>query len=77
MVRNFSTIRALKDQASSTVRRFWRDEDGTVAMEYGIIATLIAVAIAATLLSIGETLRDSLYGDVATELEAANSAGLD
>lgn len=33
--------------------RFWRDEEGATAIEYGLIAGLIAVAVAGVLTTLG------------------------
>lgn len=40
---------------SDYARRLWRDERGATAIEYGLIAALIVVAMMTTLGSIGET----------------------
>ncbi len=37
--------------------RFLKDEEGATAIEYGLIASLIAVAIVAVLLTLGPQLR--------------------
>lgn len=37
-------------------QRFWRDEDGATAIEYGLIAALIAVVIITALSTIGSNL---------------------
>jgi pilus assembly protein Flp/PilA len=47
--------------------RFISDESGATAIEYGLIAALIAVAIITALTQIGTSL-DTTYGKVATEL---------
>lgn len=39
------------------IKNFWNDEEGATAIEYGLIAGLIAVAIIATVGSIGEELK--------------------
>ena len=49
------------------VSRFLKDESGVTAIEYGLIAAIVAVGIIAAL----GTLRDELnntFGDVSTEL---------
>ncbi|WP_417670266.1 Flp family type IVb pilin [Roseibium sp.] len=46
----------------SIATRFVADERGATSIEYGMIAGLISIAIAATLLAIGGTLRDDFYG---------------
>ena len=47
--------------------RFVKDEDGATAIEYGLIAALIAVAIIAAVGSVGETL-NSTFETINTEL---------
>ncbi len=42
----------------SPTRIFWRDESGVTAVEYGLIAALIAVAIIATVYLVGQSLND-------------------
>ncbi|MBO0347495.1 Flp family type IVb pilin [Roseibium limicola] len=63
--------------ATSRFRGFLRDERGAVAMEYGVIVLLMGIAIVATLMSIGDTLRDSYYGEINTALESAGTADAD
>ena len=55
----------MKDQ----IVKFWRDEEGATAIEYGLIAGLISVAIAATVTLLGgeinnvfQKILDSLQG---------------
>ena len=43
----------MKDQ----IIKFWRDEEGATAIEYGLIAGLIAVGIIASVSSIGTSLK--------------------
>ena len=49
-----------------------KDSRGATAIEYGLIAALIAVAIIAAVRSVGVEL-NSTFGEVQTELAAANS----
>ena len=42
----------MKDQ----IVKFWRDEEGATAIEYGLIAGLISVAIAVTVKTLGTDL---------------------
>ncbi len=49
------------------VIRFFKDEEGVTAIEYGLIAALIAVAIITAVTSVGTGL-DGVFSDVATEL---------
>lgn len=45
-----------------------RDESGATAIEYGLIAGLIAVAIIVALTTVGTNL-NTLFGEVATAIE--------
>ncbi len=50
------------------VRRFVRCERGATAIEYGLIAAGISVAIAAIVISLGPTVRDDLFAPVEDSL---------
>ena len=52
------------------VARFMRDESGATAIEYGLIAALIAVGIIAAATTLGGSL-SSLFGRISTKLNAA------
>ncbi|SDH38583.1 Flp family type IVb pilin [Roseospirillum parvum] len=45
-----------------------RDEDGATAIEYGLIAAGIAVAIIAIVFTIGDEI-ENMFSDVQTQLE--------
>lgn len=47
------------------VRRFMRDEDGVTAIEYGLLAALIAVAIIVGANQVGQNL-NTLFSNIAT-----------
>ncbi len=49
------------------IKRFAQDESGATAIEYGLIAALIAVAIIGTLTAIGPKL-NTAFGKVSTGL---------
>jgi pilus assembly protein Flp/PilA len=49
--------------------RFFKEEDGATAVEYGLMVALIAVAITAAVTLVGTTLT-GLFGDVSTSLGA-------
>ncbi|MCL6699699.1 Flp family type IVb pilin [Sphingomonas sp. NSE70-1] len=49
-----------------------KNEDGATAIEYGLIAALIAVAAIAAMGNIGDQLGDT-FNDVATELSTARN----
>ena len=53
---------------------FWRDEDGATAIEYGLIAGLVAVAIIGGLTILAGGL-NSLFGRINTELTSVAAAG--
>jgi pilus assembly protein Flp/PilA len=52
------------------IQRFKADEDGATAIEYGLIAALIAVAIIAAVRAVGGSL-SSTFDAVDTELSTA------
>lgn len=49
----------IQDLLWESATRFRHDEDGATAIEYALVAGLIAVVIIAAVTSIGETLSDS------------------
>ncbi|HVB16136.1 MAG TPA: Flp family type IVb pilin [Stellaceae bacterium] len=50
-----------------TLTKLWRNEDGATAIEYGLIAALIAVVIIAALVAVGTNL-SSIFSTVAASL---------
>lgn len=54
--------------------RFMNDESGATAIEYGLIAALIGVAIIAVLKQVSESL-NTTFTKVKTELDSASTAG--
>jgi pilus assembly protein Flp/PilA len=54
---------------SNLIARFVKDESGATAIEYGLIATLIALAIIVAAGSVGTQL-DTKFKEVATALGA-------
>jgi pilus assembly protein Flp/PilA len=52
----------------ANLRRFLRDDSGATAIEYAIIASGIAVAIATTIVSLGSSVQ-GLYSSVATSMK--------
>ena len=52
--------------------RFVRDESGVTAMEYGMIAALIAVVILGVLQGVGTNLNVT-FGKISSAVSAANS----
>ena len=54
----------------NTINRLINDESGATALEYGLIAGLVAVAIIAALSALGTSLT-SLFTSVSDELDGA------
>ncbi len=52
------------------VRNFLQEEEGVTAIEYGLIAALIAVAIIATVTAVGGSL-NGIFTEVSTALDGA------
>jgi pilus assembly protein Flp/PilA len=55
---------------SNLVTRFVKEEEGATAIEYGLIASLIAVAIVAVLLTLGPQLK-AVFTTVQTNLKTS------
>ncbi|HVW55285.1 MAG TPA: Flp family type IVb pilin [Rhizobiaceae bacterium] len=58
---------------SKLVTRFVKDESGATAIEYGLIAALIAIAIIAGARALGSAL-NTKFTSIATTLSAASNA---
>ena len=54
------------------IQKFIRDEQGVTAIEYGLIAALIAVVIIAAVKIVGTQL-DKTFNKIGSELKTANS----
>jgi pilus assembly protein Flp/PilA len=52
--------------------RLMRNEDGATAIEYGLIAALIAVAVMTTVAGLGSQL-DTTFSKTSSQLNTANS----
>lgn len=55
---------------TTSIKRFLKDESGATAIEYGLIAGLISVVIAASVTTIGTDLQ-KIFGTIATKLTTA------
>ncbi len=53
------------------LKRFIQDEEGATAIEYGLIAALIAVVIISAVTMVGSNL-SAKFGDVATAISGAS-----
>ena len=56
----------------NTVARFANDESGATAIEYGLIAALIAVGIIAAATTLGGSL-SSLFNKISTQLDGTST----
>ncbi|HJV00210.1 MAG TPA: Flp family type IVb pilin [Burkholderiaceae bacterium] len=56
----------------NAIQKFLREEDGVTAIEYGLIAALIAVVIIAAVTIVGTQLNKT-FSTVGTKLTTANS----
>jgi pilus assembly protein Flp/PilA len=61
----------LKGIIMKAIQNFLRDEQGVTAIEYGLIAALIAVVIIAAVKIVGTQL-DTTFSKIGTELKTAN-----
>jgi pilus assembly protein Flp/PilA len=52
------------------IKRLWRDESGASAIEYGLVAALIAVVIATTATNIGTRL-SAMFSNILNALPAS------
>jgi pilus assembly protein Flp/PilA len=59
---------------SKLFARFAKDESGATAIEYGLIAALIALAILAGAGAVGDSL-DTQFNTISSELDNAQPAG--
>jgi len=58
----------MEDQPMTTIlRKFFDDESGATAIEYGLIAALIAVFLIASLNALGDAL-GGIFNNITTEL---------
>lgn len=56
----------------NSIKNFIREEDGVTAIEYGLIAALIAVGIIVAVTTVGEEL-DTTFTNIGTALTTANA----
>ena len=53
---------------TSMISKFWSDESGATAIEYGLIAAGIALAIITVVNSLGTTMNDK-FGSISSSLK--------
>lgn len=62
----------------TTLKSFFRNEDGATAIEYGLIGSGIAVAVVIAVFSLGSELENTygtLYDKITGKNETANASG--
>ena len=59
-----------EDVMTNFIKNFWNDEEGATAIEYGLIAGLIAVGLIAALTTLGTDL-SGLFGRISGFLNLA------
>jgi pilus assembly protein Flp/PilA len=52
-----------------SLRRFALDESGVTAVEYGLMVALIGLTIFAAVSSVGQGIKNTLYGQIVTALQ--------
>ena len=67
-----SIVEWFKEQSMQMLAKFLRNESGATAIEYGLIAALISVAIIAGVSLTGTQLAKT-FNDVGSTLQSANS----
>ena len=67
-------VKAQNAWKSIRSRRFLRDEDGATAIEYGLIAAGIAIAIVLIVFAVGDSLAN-LFATIQTWLDSAEQRG--
>ena len=63
------TMKQLSSKIAVSALRFARDESGATAIEYAMIASGVAVAIASTVVTLGSSVKNNLYDNVAAALK--------
>ena len=56
------------------LNKFRRNEEGATAIEYGLIAALVAIALITALGDLGTAL-DTKFGEIETAVDTAGDAG--
>ena len=60
-----------RQKGMEKIKRFFKEEDGVTAIEYGLIAALIALAIIVAVSAVGTNL-NTVFNKVASSLGAAS-----
>ena len=73
-IRKQHTNAFTKDTSMQLLKDFIKDESGATAIEYGLIAGLIAVVIIGTLSALGTDISD-LFGEISKGIKKAGTGG--
>lgn len=57
-------VNLMEANMKSAILKFWRDEEGATAIEYGLIAALIAVVAMVGMSAVGDGLKE-IFDDIA------------
>lgn len=57
--------------ASRLLLRFWKNESGATAIEYGLIVGLLGSVIILAMVPLGTTISDDVFGTIAGALDDA------
>jgi pilus assembly protein Flp/PilA len=64
------TLKTIGDRKMKTIRKFIKNNKGATAIEYGLIAALIAVAAIAAMQGLGNQLKTT-FGNVTSNMKAS------
>jgi Flp pilus assembly pilin Flp len=64
------TRSARRDLTLRAIARYFAEENGATSIEYGIIASLISIAIVGTVYSLGDAIKDNLYNKIGNALSS-------
>jgi pilus assembly protein Flp/PilA len=68
----YAKVALAKMDMKNKLRTAWRDDRGVTAIEYGLIAALIAVVIISAVTLVGTEL-ETTFTTISTKLKAANT----
>jgi pilus assembly protein Flp/PilA len=68
-----SHFRVEQENEMKSIVKVWKDEEGATAIEYGLIAALIAVAAIVAMNNLGKNLTNT-FNKVNNSLKTANAA---
>ncbi|MTI42860.1 Flp pilus assembly pilin Flp [Roseibium hamelinense] len=66
-------VKRIRDSLLKKCKAFISNEDGTTAIEYGLITLLVGISIITALIAISESLNNNFYEPVNSALSEINS----